>query len=96
MAVHQPVIALKEKDFRPLIDTAYYSSNNFHFDLTRAEALRLLELLAHRQVRFPTNRGHCYQSEIVQHTLIHDTNNSQTSAWRVHDGAARDQDLLWK
>ena len=58
VAVHQPIIALKEKDFRPLIETAYYSSNNFHFDLTPAEALRLLEMLAHRQVSFSTDRGH--------------------------------------
>ena len=57
MAVHQPIIALKEKDFRPLIDTAYYSGTNFHFDLTRAEALRLLEMFTHRQVSFPTNCG---------------------------------------
>ena len=94
VAVHQPIIALREKDFRPLIETAYYSSSNFHFDLTRAEALRLLEMLAHRQVSFSTNRGHCNQSESLQHTLTNGINNSQASARRTHDAAARKQDFF--
>ena len=51
VAVHHPVIALQEKVFKPLLDAAYYSANNFHFDLTKAEALSLLEAFTHRQVR---------------------------------------------
>ena len=51
MAVHHPVIALQEKVFKPLVEKAYYSANAFHFDLTKAEALGLLEAFTHRQVR---------------------------------------------
>ena len=83
MAVHQPIIALKEKDFRPLIDTAYYSSNNFHFDLTPAEALRLLEMFAHRQVSFHTDPGHYSQSESLHYTLPHDIS---TILRHLHEG----------
>ena len=51
VAVHHPIIALQEKVFRPLIEPAYYSAKEFHFDLTAPEALSLLETFTHRQVR---------------------------------------------
>ena len=50
IAVHHPIIALQEKVFKPLIKSAYYNSSTFHFDLTTAEALRLLDAFTHRQV----------------------------------------------
>lgn len=49
--MHHPVIALQEKVFKPLVEAAYYSPSAFHFDLTKAEALSLLEAFTHRQVR---------------------------------------------
>ena len=56
--MHHPVIALQEKVFKPLVEAAYYSPNTFHFDLTKAEALSLLEAFTHRQVRALHTTGH--------------------------------------
>ena len=89
--MHQPIIALREKDFRPLIDTAYYSGNNFHFDLTRAEALRLLEMFTHRQVSFPLDHGHtfCLRSFTAPQPM------TSTMLRHLHQ-AARAQIYCWK
>ena len=62
VAVHHPVIALREKVFKPLLETAYYSPSAFHFDLTKAEALSLLEAFTHRQVRAPDRPTGIYRS----------------------------------
>jgi len=64
VAVHHPIIALQEKVFRPLIEPAYYSAKEFHFDLTAPEALSLLEAFTHRQVR-PHNTSLLSRSCVV-------------------------------
>ncbi len=66
VAVHHPVIALQEKVFKPLLDAAYYSASNFHFDLTKAEALSLLEAFTHRQVRV-VNVQHLLTMDLAVH-----------------------------
>lgn len=62
--MHHPIIALQEKVFRPLIEPAYYSAKEFHFDLTAPEALSLLEAFTHRQVR-PHNTSLLSRSCVV-------------------------------
>ena len=60
--MHHPVIALQEKVFKPLVEAAYYSPNAFHFDLSKAEALSLLEAFTHRQVRAYLQNSSHYMS----------------------------------